>query len=838
MHITRIWPMGSKIDSDLLFGVQALRQEFLTSEGLLAALAAWLSNSDRPLSDVLVELKLLKEDERSLLDIMTPIDSEEILGGSLSAEVESRRIMRSADASIVPGPCSRFRRGDFHAKGGLGQVFHATDAELNRDVALKEILDEYADEAPSRDRFVLEAQITGGLEHPGIVPVYGLGEYSGGRPYYAMRFIRGSTLKETIAAFHEDEILQKDAGARGLALRKLLRRFLDVCNAIGYAHSRGVLHLDIKPGNIIIGKYGETLIVDWGLAKAKGRSYDVESSPERPLMLDSASDLAESLRGSVQGTPAYMSPEQASPIHDDLGPRSDVYSLGATLYCLLTGKPPFEGGDLKALLQAVRKGDFPKPRTIDPRIDRALEAVCLKAMALHPKDRYATAGALAENVERWLADEPVDAWSEPCFVRMRRWTRRYKARVYAGISAVLVFLAISAPLYLIERSRIRQRDDRARALLSLAIEYGGKARHADTLVEADSRQLWANAVFDAHRASDLLVQPAYFRLSSHAPLRRQVATTLHNLEDDREASLARFQARTRNQDMLSQLESARAEGSNLNVHDPGTDFDYRATTAAYRRAFELYGIDLQSSSRETAVRLIRASTIHDDLVASIDHWASLESDSQTRDALLAIARDADPDVTRSNIRGAIAINNGELILGPADDTDIVDQPAATILVLENALLRQAMRSPTDRNKILLFFKRARDSHPSDLWINHGIGHAYMHASPPQLDLAVQYLRVAVGLRPESPGLNMFLGYALEQLGSNEEAIDAYRRAARFSKKILTNHYQCSPAHYSTPATPRRHWKRFAALLIYNPTVTLPIARPQEPFACLASITRR
>ena len=139
-------------------------------------------------------------------------------------------------------------------------------------MALKQILDRHADDPTSRARFLLEAEITGGLEHPGIVPVYGLGTYGDGRPYYAMRFIRGDSLKEAIERFHADAAPRRDPGRRSLELRKLLRRFIDVCNAIDYAHSRGVLHRDIKPGNIMLGQYGETLVVDWGLAKADGRA--------------------------------------------------------------------------------------------------------------------------------------------------------------------------------------------------------------------------------------------------------------------------------------------------------------------------------------------------------------------------------------------------------------------------------------------------------------------------------------------------------------------------------------------------------------------------------------
>jgi serine/threonine-protein kinase len=183
--------------------------------------------------------------------------------------------------------------------------------------------------------------VTGGLEHPGIVPVYGLGTYGDGRPYYAMRFVRGDSLKEAVDRFHADAALRSDPDGRSLELRKLLRRFTDICNAIEYAHSRGVLHRDFKPVNVIVGKHGETLVVDWGLAKAVGRAEPEVDSGERTLIPSSASGSVETLPGSALGTPAYMSPEQAAGDLDRLSARSDVYSLGATLYCLLTGRVSF-----------------------------------------------------------------------------------------------------------------------------------------------------------------------------------------------------------------------------------------------------------------------------------------------------------------------------------------------------------------------------------------------------------------------------------------------------------------------------------------------------------------
>src|SRR5262249_44665244 len=273
------------------------------------------------------------------------------------------------------------------------------------------------------------AQVTGGLEHPGIVPVYGLGTYADGRPYYAMRFIKGDSLKEAIERFHADASLAKAPGRRSLELRKLLRRFLAVCTAIDYAHSRGVLHRDIKPGNIVVGEHGETLVVDWGLAKATGTS-DAGSGQRTPWP-SSTSGSAETLPGSALGTPAYMSPEQAGGGREAVGPRGDVYNLGAPLYSVRTGRPPFSG-EHGEVLRAVQRGGFRPPRTIDPSIDPALEAVCLKAMALRPDDRYGACRALAEDIERWMAGEPVSASREPFSPRVRRGMRRDRPAVGGG----------------------------------------------------------------------------------------------------------------------------------------------------------------------------------------------------------------------------------------------------------------------------------------------------------------------------------------------------------------------------------------------------------------------
>ena len=272
----------------------------------------------------------------------------------------------------------RFRILRFHREGGLGRVYVARDEELGREVALKEIRPDKVAEADLRGRFVLEAEINGGLEHPGIVPVYSLGTYDDGRPFYAMRFVEGDSLKEAIESYHKEHP-RPDPTA--VEFRKLLGRFIDVCEAIAFAHSKGVLHRDLKPHNVMLGRYGETLLIDWGLAKATGRREPVgpEAAVEATLVPPSGSGHAPTL--GVLGSPPYMSPEQAAGAAESLGPATDVYGLGAILFALLTGEPPVEGKTTEEVLDRVRRGAIRSPRSLNPNIPRALEAVCLKALA-------------------------------------------------------------------------------------------------------------------------------------------------------------------------------------------------------------------------------------------------------------------------------------------------------------------------------------------------------------------------------------------------------------------------------------------------------------------------
>ncbi len=480
--------MSASADRNLLFGILALQMDFVSRDQLVAAMSAWVLDKARPLSDILAAQGALSPQRVGLLAALMAEhlkqhgdDPAQSLAAVSSLGSARKDLERIADADVqaslgvaasshpvdaddpfatrpqptVGTPTSiglRFRILRPHAEGGLGRVSVAEDGELHREVALKEIKDKFADHPESRARFVVEAEITGGLEHPGIVPVYGLGAYADGRPFYAMRFIRGDSLKEAIQRFHSPGLPEFDS----LEFRQLLGRFIDVCQAIAYAHSRNVLHRDLKPGNIMLGKYGETLVVDWGLAKALKENGQGSASltDELPLTPASGSGTGETMPGEAIGTPEFMSPEQAAGWLDLIGPPTDIYSLGATLYAVLTGRSPMSGANVAEVLHKVQRGEYRSSRLVNPKVPPALAAVCDKAMALKPADRYGSALDFAADVEHWLADEPVTAWREPASARIWRWVRRHRTKTTTA-AALVVAAAVGLGMLAIEKERAR-----------------------------------------------------------------------------------------------------------------------------------------------------------------------------------------------------------------------------------------------------------------------------------------------------------------------------------------------------------------------------------------------
>jgi serine/threonine protein kinase len=544
-------------ERDLLFGVVAFQSGAVDADELAETCAAWADEPTKPLADLFVNRGLITDEQRTEVEklVVRELQSH---GGDPRASLEATLDGRSLDAirdfggldgslhaklklpslpkadhvviaELSPSETEskeRYSLTHLHAKGGMGRVWLARDTSLGRQIALKELRPDQAENSIVCSRFLYEAKITAQLEHPGIVPVYEVGE--GEVPYYTMRFVQGRTLSEAIRSYHK----QRAAGEAGpVALVKLLGAFVGVCHAVAYAHSRGVLHRDLKGQNVVLGEFGEVMVLDWGLAKrvrpdphadageeisespldlaaaatarnpggehtlasppdpSGGSVSEAASSPSsngvsshatglisrlgQPSRVESGAGPEGTMQGQLLGTPGFMAPEQARGCHDLVDERTDVYGLGAILYEILTGRPPFVGPKTSEIVHKVWHEAPAPPRQLVanmPARFAGLQAICLKALEKLPARRYASASELAHEVERWLADEPVRAFPEPWVSRVLRWGRRHKTAVSATAALLLtatIALAISTILIAREAREAQVQGEQARHAVGL-----------------------------------------------------------------------------------------------------------------------------------------------------------------------------------------------------------------------------------------------------------------------------------------------------------------------------------------------------------------------------------
>jgi serine/threonine protein kinase len=327
------------------------------------------------------------------------------------------------------------------ARGGMGIVYLAADTELNRQIAIK-VLNTPADDPDLASRMVREAQIVARLEHPGIVPVHDVGVLADGRAFYAMKLVRGERLDEYAA--HSGSIKDR------------LKKFQAACDAVAFAHAHGVIHRDLKPQNIMIGSFGEVLVLDWGVAKilpeARSAAVSLEADTLRLQRHSAAPDDssgsggADTTHGTVIGTPGYMSPEQARGEIRQLDERADVYSLGAILYFLLTNQRPPAINATRARDPNEADETMPRPRELNKKISKGSQAVCLKAMARSPRERYASAAELSAEIVKLLDDEPVSAYRENAFEKVSRWLGKNRFLVFLVLAYLLmrIFFILTA----------------------------------------------------------------------------------------------------------------------------------------------------------------------------------------------------------------------------------------------------------------------------------------------------------------------------------------------------------------------------------------------------------
>lgn len=391
-------------------------------------------------SSILVRNGLLNPEQDEKLSAIVDSIFAESRELDTTSEFDGATFLSSADDTDSLG--ARYLIRSEHARGGIGRILVAWDRELEREVALKELLAAPASAAAAR--FLREARITARLEHPAIVPIHEIVKRSDNSLYYTMKLVRGTTLRQAIA----------ECSTTSKRLR-LLPHFLDICQAIAYAHSRGVVHRDIKPSNVMIGAFGETLVIDWGMAKDSSESVTaMKNSPDYDTDRDAAA--AVTVAGQIIGTPNYMAPEQARGEIDRLDERSDIFSLGAVLYELLCGKAPYDGHSREDVLARAMNRDCTPIDHCVRDAPAALIAVCEKAMQRRPEDRYASAADLAAEIARFQSGLLVHSHRYGLVDRAAHFVRLHRALVS---SAALLFILLATSVYAyvtIQQARSRE----------------------------------------------------------------------------------------------------------------------------------------------------------------------------------------------------------------------------------------------------------------------------------------------------------------------------------------------------------------------------------------------
>jgi serine/threonine protein kinase len=469
--------MSPSSDRNFLFALVAYQNGYVTMEQFFEASQVWNRDPKLDIGSILVERRFLEEVERFNIQgiVEDRLRRQGGLDNSLSFVVENGSMPEGQDlpedwqkrieqiTNIIPeGMGSRRAMGagrdlkdlnkpsspSIHryvfrkpiGEGGQGIVWEVDDTELGRRIALKRVHPKHANDPLHSGMLIEESRNTGRLEHAGIVPVYDLGQDDEGNPFFTMQLIRGEKLSDWVKAIRY-ESLGRDSMVN--QIRPLLRHLIAACNTLQYAYDKcKVIHRDVKPENIMVNRYGETVVMDWGMGKAV---EDTSQLDEASSMLfvpvsGTAGGVDKTLVGSVKGTLGYLSPEQALAMNMALDHRTDIYGLGATLYRILTGTVPHSGTNLQEALGRAKLNQFVRPRDRNSRVPRELEAICLKAMATLPSDRYQKATDMGQDLENWLVGEPISVVPDHLFRKSERWLRKHAK----GVIASLLLLGLTA----------------------------------------------------------------------------------------------------------------------------------------------------------------------------------------------------------------------------------------------------------------------------------------------------------------------------------------------------------------------------------------------------------
>jgi serine/threonine-protein kinase len=607
-------------------------------------------------------------------------------------------------------------------RGAVGIVYRARHRELNRFVALKMILAGPFLSPKARQRFRVESHAIARLQHPNIVQVHDVGEQSGSL-YLALELVEGGSLAALLAQ-----------GPR--ASEEAARIVASMARAVEYAHGQGVIHRDLKPANVLISGTSRSLtgrelkITDFGLAKV---------APAPGLAEDGMT-----LSGEFLGTPAYTAPEQARGDTKDVGPRADVYSLGAILYELLTGRPPFQGASALETLLQVAHHEPVSPARLVPEVPRDLDTICLKCLEKDPSKRFATAADLAADLQRFLGGEPILARTAGPLERCTKWIRRRPARA--------ALLAASATIVI--------------GLIGAGLRVSWQRAAIARAVSDDVRELAASQRASDWTAARTALERARARLGDAdlPELRRLVDLGARDLE------------------LAAKLESIRLERATFDERSSGTRFNTARADRDYATAFGAAGLGSVGEDAHVVAARVAASNVAPALVAALDDWAVLGTAAKGADKrawLLDVAQrvDLDPTGWRNRVRGALREADlatlNELIASAAPG----DHSVQLLVALGELVTFRG-------GNAVAFLKRVQDEHPGDFWANSALANALVRTEP---DQAVGYYRAALAARPGTGAVYHNLGMTLRILRRFDESMDCFERLLQMEPNSARAH---------------------------------------------------
>jgi serine/threonine protein kinase/tetratricopeptide (TPR) repeat protein len=732
-------------------------------------------SDDLAMAEVVTEItdRLNAGDEVDVADYAARCPGRE---EQLKELVEALRVVGRTGASMptifVDEPAPK-ALGDFRiirevGRGGMGIVYEAEQLSLGRRVALK-VLPYAATMDPKQlQRFHNEARAAASLHHEHIVPVFGIG-CERAVHFYAMQFIEGVTLAAvigdmrnkddsatatrispalkqepkaandeptrsyvpsapandtaTIAAFTESTLV----GPRDQSFfRRAAELGIQAAEALEHAHSMGVVHRDIKPGNLMLDARGKVWITDFGLAR-----FGVDS------------DLT--MSGDLVGTLRYMSPEQALARHGLVDHRADVYSLGAVLYELLTGRYVVRGADKQEILRQIAFEEPASPRKLSPAIPTDLETIVMKAIEKNPEERYGSAKELAEDLRRFTEFQPVLAKRPTIVQRATRWSRRHRPVVWStAVSLFLVMAAVAGSVGWVVRDRSDRFSKTAIVVLDLLQD--------SERLQKDSKYHDAWAV--AKRAEGFLAQGG-----GSKDLREKVRERVADLE------------------MVLRLEEVRLTGTAVKKNNT---FDEKQIYTNTMLAFREFGIDVEVLEAAEAVNRLRDRSIRLEMAAALDECSVVAGDGRTALRLLELARAIDPDEWRNSFRDLVEKDDlkGLIELGASAKTS--DQPARNLVTLGRLLYMHQAYEPAVK-----MLRKAQLRFPGDFWVNETLA-GYLHfMGPTHADESLRYFTAALALHPENPGAMLNVGILLCDKGQFEDAVTAYREAIRLKPDYAT-----------------------------------------------------